>query len=146
MMGTGSCLDARVSASDYGLIPRICLGLFQRIRDRRQGSAECVNDSSSSSSDSSEDGGFGGVIGGHIGTDYSYSAVVEVSYYEIYNERVFDLLAGGSIDSTGKKNNTSDKIAVKSNIPAIKNQTTAMIMSGLASCLPFMLFISTTCI
>jgi hypothetical protein len=124
MMGTGSCLDARVSASDYGLIPRICLGLFQRIRDSRQGSAECVNDSSSSNS--SEDAGFGGVIGGHIGTDYSYSAVVEVSYYEIYNERVFDLLAGGSIDSTGKKHNTSDKIAVKSNIPAIKNQTTAL--------------------
>lgn len=54
MMGTGAALDRRVDV-DYGLIPRTCEGLFQRIQR-----------------ETSEEKSFN----------------VEVSYLEIYNERV----------------------------------------------------------
>ena len=60
MMGTGSALDEQLPLTDYGLIPRICQGLFDHVPGEGQESADL-------------------------------RFTVEVSYMEIYNERVRDL-------------------------------------------------------
>ena len=63
--GSGKSYTMMGEASDPGLIPRICKGLFNKMN-----------------TDSSKDG--------------SASYRVEVSYLEIYNERVRDLLKSSS--------------------------------------------------
>lgn len=62
MMGTGTALDDKLKTSDYGLIPRVCCGLFSSMEER---------------------------VDEKHGSNLHYS--VEVSYIEIYNEVVRDL-------------------------------------------------------
>lgn len=61
MMGTGAVLGRGMDASDYGLIPRLCYFLFQRIQ--REAARP----------------------------KHQHRFSVEVTYIEIYNERVRDL-------------------------------------------------------
>ena len=62
--GSGKSYSMMGSQDSQGLIPRLCNGLFERIADKNVDSAE----------------------------DGSWHSKVEVSYMEIYNEKVHDLL------------------------------------------------------
>ena len=83
MMGSGSGADIAtlLETQDWtqlGLIPRICSGLFERIDQSNAAAGE----------EAANGGGSGGGGGEDGGAQYK----VEMSYVEIYNERVYDLL------------------------------------------------------
>jgi len=85
MMGTGGPLDASVKESDYGLIPRICCGLFNSIQKKLVMQEEKQHQNE------------------HNGELYETADYeVAVSYVEIYNETLKDLLVNG--DDRSPKN------------------------------------------
>ena len=89
MMGTGGPLDASIKEDDYGLIPRICCGLFNSVQRRLEEQVLIVVDS-----DADAD----------VDVDASVDASVDkfeigVSYVEIYNETLKDLLVNADENS-----------------------------------------------
>ena len=85
MMGTGGILDERLPPEEHGLVPRICSDLFDQINFRlaAQGEQEVI--------DNDDDAATVG--------ESSLQCSVEVSYMEIYNESVYDLLSQNSLRS-----------------------------------------------
>ncbi|CAM9301370.1 unnamed protein product [Chrysoparadoxa australica] len=85
MMGTGAVLDGKVDQCDYGLIPRICHGLFDGIaKAQAEGPPADEPDDAGEGKGKDQDQGQGS-------GDVRLEHFVEVSYSEVYNECIKDL-------------------------------------------------------
>ncbi|OMJ27898.1 Kinesin-like protein KIF1C [Smittium culicis] len=72
---------------DWGIVPRICHDLFEHL-NKKTANNQVSNDPTNNSKI---------IQGGASNSDSSQKAYIEVSYYEIYSEKVYDLLSPSEI-------------------------------------------------